>query len=143
MDLIRVAQAEDPLADALFALLDALRGKFGADEFSAKDVQAASEYLDHQTALASALRDSGGDRAMISVKSVGKILKYREGRIIHGLCLRGRQDPRTNTRVYRVTSDSPDLASEHECRRESEGGEMEPQNEKKGVRQYNMFDGCE
>ncbi|EDM72848.1 hypothetical protein RAZWK3B_01470 [Roseobacter sp. AzwK-3b] len=143
MDLIRAAQAEDPVADALFALLDALKAKFDDSEFNAKDVQAASEFLGFETDLASALRDIGGDRARVSVKSIGKILKYREGRIIHGLRLTGRHDPRTNTRVYRVISDRPDLDAERACRHDDDGCEMEQQNEKKGVRPWNMFEGLE
>ena len=77
------------------------------------------------------------------MKSIGKILKYREGRIIHGLRLTGRQDPRTNTRVYRVISDRPDLDAERACRHGDDGCETEQQNEKTGAGQWNMFEGLE
>jgi hypothetical protein len=143
MDLIRAAQAEDPAADALFALLDALRAQYGRNEFNAKDVQAASDLLGYQTEIASALRDIGGDRAVTSVKSIGKILKYREGRIIHGLRLTGRQDSRTNTRVYRVNSDGPVPVSERESSQDEEAREMKQQNKETRVRQWNIFNECE
>ena len=102
MDLVREAQAADPEADALFALLDALRDEFGEREFSAKEVQAECNFMSVDTTLATAVREIGGDRAVSSARSLGKMLKFREGRIVHGLRLTGRQNSSTKTRVYRV-----------------------------------------
>lgn len=105
MDLVREAQAADPEADALFALLDALHDKFGAREFTAKDVQTECNVMGVDTPLGTAVRDIGGDRAVSSARSLGKVLKFREGRIVHGLRLAGRQDLATKVRVYRVNAD--------------------------------------
>ena len=105
MDLVREAQAADPEADALFALLDALHDKFGTREFTAKDVQTECNVMGVDTPLGTAVRDIGGDRAVSSARSLGKVLKFREGRIVHGLRLAGRQDLATKVRVYRVNAD--------------------------------------
>jgi hypothetical protein len=102
MDLVREAQAADPESDALFSLLDALRDQFGSGEFNAKEVQVAAKASMIQSPLALALLDLAGDRALVSVKSLGRVLKFREGRIVHGLRLTGRQDTTTGARSYRV-----------------------------------------
>ena len=102
MDLVREAQAADPEADALFALLDALRDQFGEREFTAKDVQTQAKASITQSPLEMALLDLAGDRALASVKSLGRVLKFREGRIVHGLRLTGRQDKNAGSRFYRV-----------------------------------------
>mgnify|MGYP005844577975 CR=1 FL=1 len=101
MDLVRDAQAADPEADALFALLDALQGEFADKEFSAKEVMAAMP----QTApgsIETAIVDLAGDKPARSAKSLGRVLRYREGRIVHGLRLTGRQDKNSGARMYRV-----------------------------------------
>ena len=102
MDLVREAQAADPENDALFALLEALRDVFGSREFSARDVHAATQKWPMQNPLEAAVFDVAGDRAVKSVKSLGKVLKYREGRIVRGLCLHGRQDTTSGARMYRI-----------------------------------------
>jgi hypothetical protein len=102
MDLVREAQAADPEADALFALLDALRDQFGGAEFTAKEVQTQAKASITQSPLEMALLDLAGDRALASVKSLGRVLKFREGRIVHGLRLTGRQDKNAGARFYRV-----------------------------------------
>lgn len=102
MDLVREAQAADPEADALFALLDALRDRF-MGEFSAKDVLTAiNATMSGPGAIEAALIDLAGDGAARSAKSLGRVLKFREGRIVHGLRLSGRQDKASGARVYRV-----------------------------------------
>ena len=103
MDLVREAQAADPEADALFSLLDALRDQFGEREFTAKEVQTAAKTMSFDGPLKMALLDLAGDRALASVKSLGRVLKFREGRIVHGLRLTGRQDLQSKVRVYRVS----------------------------------------
>jgi hypothetical protein len=102
MDLVREAQAADPEADALFALLDALKDKFKSAEFSAKAVIGAMKTDVMSGAIETAVFDIAGDRAAQSARSLGRVLKFREGRIIHGLRLTGRQDKNSGARVYRV-----------------------------------------
>ena len=105
MDLVREAQAADPESDALFALLDALRDQFGSAEFNAKEVQTAAKGIMLKSPLELALLDLAGDRGLTSVKSLGRVLKFREGRIVHGLRLTGRQDTSAGSRLYRVRTD--------------------------------------
>lgn len=102
MDLVREAQTTDPEADALFALLDALREQFGTAEFSAKEVQTQAKASMTQSPLEMALLDLAGDKAARSAKSLGRVLKHREGRIVHGLRLTGRADSASGSRFYRV-----------------------------------------
>ncbi len=103
MALIREAQSADPEAELLFALLDALRDQFGAAEFTAKEIQTRlnSGYSDN---LRNAVRDIGGDRAVESSRSLGKVLNYRKGRIVHGLRLTTRPDSNSGVAHYRVTA---------------------------------------
>lgn len=102
MDLVREAQAADPESDALFTLLDALHDQFAAREFTAKDMQTEAKANMMQSPLTSALLDLAGDRALNSVRSLGRVLKFREGRIVHGLRLTGREDKNRGARMYRV-----------------------------------------
>ena len=110
MDLVREAQAADPESDALFSLLDALRDQFGEAEFTAKEVQTAAKAISFDTPLAQALLDLAGERALASVRSLGRVLKFREGRIVHGLRLTGRQDTNTGARAYRVRTAEPEIS---------------------------------
>ena len=111
MDLVREAQAADPEADALFALLDALRDRFGRSEFGAKEVQAAmvtAGFADPRgDDLRSALIDLAGEKAATTTRGIGMVLKFREGRIAHGLRLAGRADSVRGVRMYRVRDDEP------------------------------------
>jgi hypothetical protein len=102
MDLVREAQAADPEADALFALLDALHDEFGTAEFSAKDVMARMQGSLTRGTVETALLDIAGDRAVRSAKSLGRVLKHREGRIVHNMRLAGRSDTARGARMYRV-----------------------------------------
>jgi len=102
MDLVCEAQAADPDAEVLGALLLALRDQFGGGEFSAKDVQARAEGSEACAALRAALLDLGGEAALSSTRSLGRLLKAREGRIISGICLAGRHDSAKGTRIYRI-----------------------------------------
>jgi hypothetical protein len=102
MDLVREAQAADPESDALFSLLDALHDQFTGREFTAKDVQTEAKASGAPSPLELAVLDLAGDRALNSVKSLGRVLKFREGRIVHGLRLTGRQDKNRGARMYRV-----------------------------------------
>jgi hypothetical protein len=102
MDLVRAAQASDPDADALAALLEALRERFRDIEFSAKDVIDAIASAIASSPIERALRDVAGDRPVGSALSLGRVLKRREGRIVNGLRLAGRHDSARGARVYRV-----------------------------------------
>ncbi len=111
MDLVREAQAADPEADALFALLDALRERFGDAEFSAKDVTRACELKGEngltgfkRGPIETAIIDLAGDPPARSAKSLGRVLRYREGRIVNGLRLQGRRDRNSGARMFRVRS---------------------------------------
>jgi len=110
MDLLREAQAADPESDALFSLLDALCDQFGSAEFNAKEVQVAAKGIMLKNPLELALLDLAGDRALVSVKRLGRVLKFREGRIVHGLRMTGRQDRHTGSRKYRIRAVKPEKA---------------------------------
>ncbi|TCP41352.1 hypothetical protein [Rhodovulum marinum] len=103
MDLVRAAQAADPAADALFALLAALHECFGREEFSAKDVMRQMGRDFSQTPIQIAVADLAGDRAVRSARSLGRVLQFREGRIVNGLRLTSRQDSSAGARIYRVS----------------------------------------
>ena len=111
MDLIREAQAADPEGDALFALLDALRDRFGSGEFGSKEVQAAlttAGFADPRADdLRAALVDLAGEKAAATTRGIGRVLKFREGRIVHGLRLAGRADSERGVRMFRVRADEP------------------------------------
>ena len=108
MDLVKEAQAADPESDALFSLLDALRDQFGSAEFNAKEAQVAAKASLLQSSLELVLLDLAGDRALVSVKSLRRVLKLREGRIVHGLRLTGRQDTHSDGRMYRIRAVEPE-----------------------------------
>ena len=94
LELVRRAQGSDPEQESLFALLAALDAVFANGWFTAREAcqRAARGRTDHFAAagekvLAEALADIAGERALASTKSVGRILKFREGRIVFGLRL--------------------------------------------------------
>ena len=102
MDLVREAQAADPDADALFALLDALKERFRGAEFNSKEVMVAIQTDMGNRAIETALLDIAGEKPARSAKSLGRVLKHREGRIVHGLRLTGRADNASGSRIFRV-----------------------------------------
>ena len=106
MDLIREAQAADPEGDALFALLDALRERFGRHEFSSKEVLAAMQATIDRSPIESALLDIAGEKAIRTAVGLGRVLKFREGRIVHGLRLFGRADSGRGVRMFRIDADN-------------------------------------
>jgi len=103
MDLVREAQAADPEVEVLFALLDALRNHFGCAEFRAKDVIAACGGFASEE-IKRAIDGLAG-QPVTSARSLGKILKYREGRMAQKLRLMGRFDKSKRVRMYRVQAD--------------------------------------
>lgn len=105
MDLVKEAQAADPEAESLFAVLDALHDKFRQREFSAKDVQVATSSNVDAAALRTALVDLAGERLLTSAKSLGRTLRNREGRIVNGMRLVSRNDTSKGSHVFRVIVD--------------------------------------
>ena len=106
MDLVRAAQAADPEADALFALLDALQDRFGTAEFSAKEVMAAIQGDMMRGPIETALIDIAGDRVTNSAKSIGRVLTFRKGRIVNGMRMTARQDTNSGAQMYRIRTDT-------------------------------------
>lgn len=92
------AAAADPEAEGLGELLTQLHDRFGPVLFSASDVVEAAS---HTAGLRAALIDlAGTDRAAESTKSCGRLLRFREDRIVAGRKLIGRQIG--NRRVWKV-----------------------------------------
>lgn len=107
MDLIRQAQRSDPEQESLFALLEALTDLYPGMWFTARDVaqRAHRARTDHmatpsETALMEAVVDIAGDRALGNSRSIGRVLKFREDRIVFGLRLASRQHG--NIREFRI-----------------------------------------
>ena len=86
MDLVKDAQASDPEADSLLGLLEALHHRFGAGQFSARDVLDAANG-DLYGGISEALSDLAG-KPVTSAKGIGKLMKYRVDRIVSGMRLR-------------------------------------------------------
>jgi len=62
--------------------------------------RAAFGLVTDEKVLAEALADIAGERALASTKSVGRVLKFREGRIVSGLRLTSK--PGRSGREYRI-----------------------------------------
>jgi len=109
LELVRRAQGSDPEQESLSALLMALEGVFAKDWFTARDVcqRAARGGTDifavgTEKMLAEALADFVKERTSPSPRTVGRILQFREGRIVFGLRLVSR--PGRSGRDYRVST---------------------------------------
>lgn len=107
LDVVRRAQGSDPEQESLFAMLEALAQVFPSRWFTAREachcsIQARADQCAaaSQKALAEALADLGGERAIGSSRSLGRILQFREGRIVFGLRLISRSG--RSGREYRV-----------------------------------------
>jgi hypothetical protein len=107
LDLVRRAQGSDPEQESLFALLAALDNVFSNRWFTAREAcqRASRARSDHyaaagEKALAEALADIVGERLLASSKSVGRTLRFREGRIVFGLRLLSR--PGRSGREFRI-----------------------------------------
>lgn len=103
MGLISKAVAEDPEAETLHSLISALGATFGSREFSAKDVMGKCDGFGTDE-LRDAVVDVAGDRAVASSRSIGRVLKFREGRIVQGIRLQSRRDSVSKILLYRVVS---------------------------------------
>lgn len=109
LELVRRAQGGDPEQESLFALLEALEGVFAKDWFTARDVcqraargRADAFAVETEKLLAEGLADFVKDRISPSPRTVGRVLQFREGRIVFGLRLVSR--PGRNGREYRVSA---------------------------------------
>ena len=107
LDLVRQAQGSDPEQESLFALLEALDNVFARRWFTAREAcqhasaaRTAHHSMGGAKALADALADIGGERALTSTRSIGRILQFREGRIVYGLRLQSRSG--RSGREYRI-----------------------------------------
>ncbi|HCY99636.1 MAG: hypothetical protein A3D16_19175 [Rhodobacterales bacterium RIFCSPHIGHO2_02_FULL_62_130] len=101
MDLVREAQAADPMVDALGDLLQALSAQFSDDWFTGKDVQKSIETSISLT-LKDALNDVAGRDISENARSIGKLLSGRNGQIAHGLRLTARKVNTKDAVSYRV-----------------------------------------
>jgi hypothetical protein len=101
MELVREAQAADPVVDALGDLLQALADRFGDAWFTGSDVQKAAGAPSCLT-LKDALNDLAGRDISTSARSIGKLLSTRKGQIVHGLYLASRKLNAKDAVSYRV-----------------------------------------
>lgn len=115
LDLVRRAQRDDPEQECLFALLESLADVFPDMWFTARDVVQrvpsggiGGPGMGDANALAEAISDIAGERALSSSKSLGRVLKFRIGRVVLGRRLLSRR-PR-NVLEFRVATlpDTPD-----------------------------------
>lgn len=107
LELVLRAQASDPEQESLFALFEALTAVFPKMWFTAKDIsQRAQRARGHQMAteseqaLAEAIVDIAGERTLASTKSIGRMLKFRVGRVVLGCRLVSR--PIRSGHEYRI-----------------------------------------
>ena len=101
MELVREAQASDPDADTLAALLDVIKQIFHTYEFSAQElrVEVATNF---NWELERVLKEIAGDKASESARSIGRILKFREGRIANHMRIRSRRDGHAGALKFRL-----------------------------------------
>ena len=107
LELVVRAQGNDPEQESLFGLLEALSDVFRDLWFTAKDVRERAQRgrdgynaTADESALAEAIVDIIGDRAVASTKSVGRMLRFRSDRVVLGRRLVSR--PHRNVREFRV-----------------------------------------
>lgn len=116
LDLVRRAHADDPEQESLFVLLEALAELFPGMWFTARDVhqraargRADAFATDSETVLAEALVEVAGERAIASTRSIGRILRFRKDRIVHGLRLASRQG--SSNLEFRIEAEDRDPGS--------------------------------
>jgi hypothetical protein len=101
MELVREAQAADPVVDALGDLLQGLSDRFGSTWFTSKDVQAEAA-KGFWVNLKEALNDLAGRYVSSNARSIGKVLSAHKGQIAHGLHLSARKLNTKDAVSYRV-----------------------------------------
>jgi hypothetical protein len=101
MELVREAQVDDPMVDALGDLLQALADQFGATWFTGKDVHRVIDGSILLT-LKEALNDLAGRDISSNARSIGKVLSAHKGQIAHGLHLSARKLNTKDAVSYRV-----------------------------------------
>ena len=109
MDAVITAQLMDPEQESLGDMLRAWRHVFGEMTVSSAEIirrlKENAGFAVIPTGPEQDLQDAlngFSSRATDSAKSLGRILKYRVGRIIRGLKLEKVKDNRTNTNNWRV-----------------------------------------
>jgi hypothetical protein len=101
MELVKEAQAAEPEAETLAALLDAIERAFQTREFSAREVQ--DEVVQHfNLDLGRALKDIAGDKVTESARSIGRVRQFRDGRIANSMRLKSRMDSAAGARKFRL-----------------------------------------
>lgn len=87
MEVVNANQASDPEQESLQALLTCWHKKFGSSTVQTAEVlKQASEFLGDQNGLYDALSDLA-PMGKLTTKSLGRMLKYRVGRVCGGLRL--------------------------------------------------------
>jgi hypothetical protein len=85
MSLVEEAQNNDIEQEMLYALLLALRARYLSQWFTVKSI--ADDTPSAHTPIGRALMDIGGEHALKSTSGIGRLLKYRTGRITNRLRL--------------------------------------------------------
>jgi hypothetical protein len=85
MSLVEAAQNNDIQKELLFALLSALHASYPDQWFTARSIADDNSIV--PTPVGRALMDLGGEDALKSPIGIGRLLKYRNGQIVHQLRL--------------------------------------------------------
>jgi hypothetical protein len=106
MQAVEDAQSADPEQEALHELLAAIQAVYGTRAFTAKELlQSALGGLRGSVVtdrLTEALADLAGGDVPKTAKSLGRLLRFREGRLVHGLALRKAGHDAGNVQRWRV-----------------------------------------
>ena len=105
MNAVIAAQTTDPEQETLGDMLRAFREAFGGSSVSSAEIIRRLNNFENQSGPERDLREAFNEfspRATESAKSLGRVLKYRVGRIVGGLRLEKVQDKHTNTSRWRV-----------------------------------------
>lgn len=102
MDAVELNQLADPEQQALADLLRALKGEFGVKTFQASDVVQRIGSVGAPRALQDAIEQFLPPQGRLTTKTVGRLLKYRMGRVCDGLRLVSVSATRDG-RVWRVS----------------------------------------
>ncbi|MFM0089021.1 hypothetical protein PQR46_19100 [Paraburkholderia sediminicola] len=108
MDLLMQNQSEDPGRDGLRDLLCALQASFGTRPFTAKEILSAcnrASSLDTSDTNLNEAVLAVSPNPRLTTSGIGRLLKYRRGRICDGLSLKIGSDNK-NGRTWRVVGGS-------------------------------------
>lgn len=104
MKAVDDAQGSDPEQEALYELLVAIRSLFASRAFTAKELlQSINDGFRADTELVrEALADIAGGDVPRTAKSMGRLLRFRHDRLVHGLVLRKAGADAGNVQRWRV-----------------------------------------